>query len=158
MLDIPSISAIVAAAGVLLGVVLTVVELRHQTRLRKTDLLVRLYSTMTSKDWLEAWEKFSNRENLDYGDYREKYGLVEFNEVYLFFDEIGSLLQKGLIDITLLPFGTGQAKVTWEKIKPLLEIARKRFNEPKMGQGSEYLYNEMKKREQQLQRRGVKSA
>ena len=148
MVDIQTISIMLASASVIAGVVYYALQIRHQTRIRKTDLLVRLYSTMTSKDWLEAWEKFSNRENLGYDDYREKYGFVEFNEVYLFFDEIGNLLQKGLIDIDLLPFGTGQAKVTWEKIKPLLEVARKKFNEPKMGQGSEYLYNELKKREQ----------
>jgi hypothetical protein len=148
MVDIQTISIMLASASVIAGVVYYALQIRHQTRIRKTDLLVRLYSTMTSKDWLEAWEKFSNRENLGYDDYREKYGFVEFNEVYLFFDEIGNLLQKGLINIDLLPFGTGQAKVTWEKIKPLLEVARKKFNEAKMGQGSEYLYNELKKREQ----------
>jgi len=148
VVDIQTLSIAVASASVVAGVVYYALQLRHQTRIRKTDLLVRLYSTMTNKDWLEAWEKFNDRGILSYDDYKEKYGFVEFNEVYLLFDEIGSLLQKGLIDIDLMPFGAGQAKVTWEKIKPILEVARKRFNEPKMGQGSEYLYNEIKKREQ----------
>ena len=54
MLDIPSISAIVAAAGVLTGVVIAVVELRNMVKQRQTDLLARLYSTMISKEWMEA--------------------------------------------------------------------------------------------------------
>jgi hypothetical protein len=155
MVDIQTVSIAIASASVVAGVIYYSLQIRHQnlqiqqqTKMRQTDLLVRLYSTMTGKDWLEAWEKFNDRGILTYDDYKEKYGFVEFNEVYMLFDEIGSLLQKGLIDIDLMPFGAGQAKVTWEKIKPLLEVARKRFNEPKMGQGSEYLYNELKKREQ----------
>jgi hypothetical protein len=41
----------------------------------------------------------------------------------------------------------------WEKMKTLMEDARKVWNEPKVAHGFEYLYNEMKKREQA----GVKS-
>ena len=115
--------------------------------MRQTDLLVRLFSTMMSKDWLEAWEKVRDRETLDYDDYKEKYGFVEVNEIYVYFDQLGRLLQKGWIDIDLLPLENGQIRITWEKIKPILEGSRKKFNEPKLGNGFEYLYNEIKKRE-----------
>lgn len=40
MLDIPSILAIVAAVGVLIGVVLAVLELRNLVRQRQTDLIM----------------------------------------------------------------------------------------------------------------------
>jgi hypothetical protein len=156
MLDIPSISAIVAAAGVLVGVVLTVVELRNLVKQRQSDLLVRLFSTAGGKDWLEAWMKIRDREILDYDDYKEKYGFVEANEVFVFFEMAGRLVKKGLIDIDLLPFAHGQVKATWEKIKPILEGSRTRFNEPRIGYGFEYLYNEMKKREQKVQQSSVK--
>jgi hypothetical protein len=68
----------------------------------------------------------------------------------VFFEQLGRLSQKKLVDIDLLPFGPGQVKATWEKIKPVLEGGRKSYNEPKLGYGFEYLYNEMQKREQQL--------
>ena len=151
ILLLQTVSILVTSAGLLIAALYYVMQIRQQTRTRKTDLLVRLYSTMTTKDWLEAWEKFMQMpptEKLDFDAYRQKHGLVEFNEVYLFFDQVGNLLRNGLIDINQVPFEAGQVKVTWEKIKPWLEVARKRLNEPKMGQGSEYLYNEMKKREQ----------
>jgi len=160
MVDITEISAVVAAAGVLVGVIYYILEIRHQRTMRQieietrqTDLLVRLFSTIMSKDWLEAWEKVRDRETLDYDDYKEKYGLVEANEIYVYLDQLGRLLQKGLIDLDLLPLETGQISIMWEKMKPILEGSRKKLNEPKAGQGFEYLYNEMKKREQ----RGVKS-
>jgi hypothetical protein len=101
-----------------------------------------------SKDWVEAWEKVRDRETLDYNDYKEKYGFVEVNEIYLFLDQLGRLLQKGLIDLDLLPLETGQISNMWEKLSPMLEGSRKKFNEPKLGCGFEYLYNEVKKREQ----------
>jgi len=150
MVDVQTVSIAIASASVVAGVVYYVLQLRHQIKQRQTDLLVRLFSTAGSKDWLEAWEKVRDREILDYNGYKEKYGFVELNEVFVFFEQLGRLIKKGLIDIDLLPFGPGQVKATWEKIKPILEGGRKRFNEPKIGYGFEYLYNEMQKREQQL--------
>jgi hypothetical protein len=148
MVDVTAISAVVAAVGVLVGVAYYILDMRNQTRIRKTDLLVRLFSTLMSKDWVEAWEKVRDRETLDYDDYKEKYGLVEVNEIYLFLDQLGRLLQKGLIDLDLLPLEPGQIRMMGEKLSPILKGGRKRFNEPKMGYGFEYLYNEMKKRKQ----------
>jgi hypothetical protein len=50
MLDIPSISAIVAAAGVLVGVVIAVIELRNLVKQRQSDLVMRLYSDWGSEE------------------------------------------------------------------------------------------------------------
>ena len=158
MVSITEISTIVGAAvaaiGVLVGVVYYILDVRNQRRMRQTDLLVRLFSNMIAKDWLEAWEKVRDRENLDYGEYKEKYGFVEANQVYLLYDELGRLLQKGLIDMDLLPLETGQVINAWEKLSPILEGSRKKFNEPKLGSGFEYLYSEVKKIQQQLEQAG----
>jgi len=148
MVDIQTVSIAIASAGVFIAAIYYILQIRHQSRLRQTDLLVRLFSNMINKDWLEAWEKVRDRETLDYSEYKEKYGLVEANEVYLFYDQLGRLLQKGLIDIDSLPLETGQINIAWEKIKPIIEGGRKKFNEPKLGSGFEYLYNEVKKRGQ----------
>jgi len=111
MVDVYEISAVVAAAGVLAGVVYYILDMRNQSRMRQTDLLVRLFSTMINKDWLEAWEKVRDRGKLDYNEYKEKYGFVEANQVYLFYDQLGRLLQKGLIDIDLLPLAVGKGSM-----------------------------------------------
>jgi hypothetical protein len=149
MTDVQTVSIAVASAGVFIAAIYYILQIRHQSRLRQTDLLVRIFSTMINKGWLEAWEKVRDRDNLKYSEYREKYGFVEANQVYLLYDELGRLLQKGLIDIDLLPLETGQITNAWEKLSPILEGSRKKFNEPKLGSGFEYLYNEMKKREQE---------
>ena len=157
-IDIQTISIAIASASVVAGVIYYSFQIRHQnlmiqqqTKTRQTDLLVRLFSTIMSKDWLEAWEKVREREPLSYDDYKKKYGLVEANEIYVYLDQLGRLLQKGLIDLDLLPLEVGQISIMWEKLKPILEGSRKKFNEPKMGYGFEYLYNEVKKKEQKLQ-------
>lgn len=137
-----------ASASVVAGVIYYALQIRHQTKVRQTDLLVRLFSMTMTKDFAEAWEKVQEREILDFRDYWEKYGFVEADEVFWFFEQLGRLLQKRLRDIDLLPIPYGQVKVTWEKMKLLVEGSRKHFNEPKLAHGFEYLYDELKKREQ----------
>jgi hypothetical protein len=151
VVEIQTISIAIASASVTLAAIYYMWQIRHQNKVRQTDLLVRLFSTMINKDWLEAWEKVRDRENLDYNAYRQKYSFVEANQVYLLYDELGRLLQKGLIDIDLLPLETGQVTNAWEKLSFILEGSRKKFSEPKLGSGFEYLYNEVKKREQKIQ-------
>ncbi len=148
MVDVQTVSIAVASAGVFIAAIYYIFQVRHQSRLRQTDVLVRLFSNMIDRDWLEAWEKVRDRENLDYAEYKEKYGFVEANQIYLFYDQLGRLLQKGLIDFHLLPIETGQVSDAWEKLSPILEGSRKKFNEPRLGSGFEYLYREVKKKEQ----------
>jgi hypothetical protein len=50
MVDNTEISAFVAAAGVLIGVVYYILDMRNQTRIRKTDTLMKLYSSVSSKE------------------------------------------------------------------------------------------------------------
>jgi hypothetical protein len=155
VVDIQTISIAVASASVVLAAIYYVFQVRHQTKIRQTDLLTRLYSIMVSKDWLEAWQKVQSREALNYGDYLEKYGIVELNEIFVFFDQLGRLMKRGLIDIELIPLTYGQVSVTWEKIKPVLEGSRKRYNAPKHGEYAEYLCSELKKIEQKLEQKSV---
>ena len=151
MVDVQTVSIVIASAGVFAAAIYYILQLRHQSKMRQTDLLVRLFSMTMTKDFAEAWEKvLGEREILNYRGYWKKYGFVEVDEVFWFFEQLGRLLQKGLIDIDLLPIPYGQVKLAWEKMEPIKEGARKYFNEPKLGHGFEYLYNEMKKREQQL--------
>jgi hypothetical protein len=73
------------------------------------------------------------------------------SEVCSFFDDIGVLLRRKLIDIRLVSdlFGSW-VRSYWEKVKPLIEGRRKDLNDPTIYMWFEYLYNEMQKRQQQL--------
>ena len=70
----------------------------------------------------------------------------------LFLEGVGVLLHRKLIDISLVDdLLSGPIKMVWEKMKPIIEDARKQLKQPQYAEWVEYLYNEMKKRQQRLQ-------
>jgi hypothetical protein len=149
-LDISSLSAIIAAIGVMIGVVLTVLEVRNWVNTRQTDLVIRLYSTFGSDEIQEAWERIQTREFKDFDSYRKEYGLQDVNKVGWFFEGLGVLLHRKLIDISLVDdLFSSPVKRAWEKLKPVAEGERNQTNRPQIWEWFEYVYNEMKKREQQ---------
>ena len=58
-LDITSISTALAAAGVLVGVVYYLLDIRNQAMMRKTALITRLYSTFGGEEHQRAGKKVS---------------------------------------------------------------------------------------------------
>jgi len=152
MVDIPTLSIAVAAASVVAGVIYYSLQIRHQTRMRQTDLVMRLYSTRASREFQEAWKKVMAKEFKDYHDYEKWYEWSDFIEVGIFFEGIGILLFRKLIDIRLVDdLFSYIIETTWGKIKPVVEGVRKHNNAPQIFEWFEYLYNEMQKREQKLQ-------
>jgi hypothetical protein len=156
LVDITEISAMVAAAGVLVGVIWYILDMRNQARTRQTDLVMRLYATFSSNEFQDAWANVVNRpnesENYDNcSDLEKKVKNREGNQVCLFFEGIGILLQRKLLDTRMVEdlFGGSVARA-WEKVKPDVSKGRQRFNDPTIYYYFEYLYNEMK-REQKLQ-------
>jgi hypothetical protein len=158
--DITAISAMVAAVSVVAGVVYFVFQFRQQAKIRQTDLVMRLYSTFGSEDFQQAALKVMKLEYKDYNDYVKKYGPpgseepvpIAIIKIMYFFEGVGILLQRKLIDIELVAqlFGPN-IRWQWRKIKPLIESFRKSLNAPKMANSFEYLYNQMIKREQKVQ-------
>ena len=157
-LDITSISAIVAAAGVLVGVVYYILDIRHQARTRQTDFIVRLYSTYGSKEFHDTLVELHSLQFNDYDDFVKTYGPWFSKEpaqtaifmVSTYFSEIGTLLDRKIIDINFLYdiWGSTSIKMNWEKVKPVILGLREQFHDPRVFGSFEYLYNEVKKREQ----------
>jgi hypothetical protein len=156
VVDITEISAIAAAMGVIVGVVLTYLEVRNLVRARQTDAFWRVYQSFNSKEFLEAMYKVFNLEFEGYNDFLKKYGppfaessvAVALGTVGNLYEGAGELLYRGLADyesVSNIP-----TSMTWEKMKPIVEGARKQYNFPSLFNKFEYLYNEGKKREQQL--------
>ena len=162
MVDIQTFSIAVASAGVFIAAVYYIFQIRHQTRLRQTDLVMRLYSTFASEDHRTAGKKVIWITYKDYDDYVKKYGAPNSEEpiptavdtVLYFYEEVGVLLSKKLVDIDLIDqlFGYN-IMLVGAKVMPILEEGRKRLNVPRFWTNFEYLYNEMKKYEQ----RGMKN-
>jgi hypothetical protein len=149
MVDIQTVSIAIASAGVFAAAVYYILQIRHQTKMRQTDLIMRLYSTRDSKEFQESWKKVMAKEFEEYKDYEKWYDWSDFIVVGLFFEGIGILLHRKLIDIGLVDdLFSYIIKTTWEKIRLVAEGVRKHNNAPQIYEWFEYLYNEMKKKEQ----------
>ena len=152
VLDVTEGSAIIVAIGVLIGVAYYVLEMRHQEKMRKTDLIIRLYSTQQSKEFEEAILRIWNLEFQSYDDFVNKYGRWNSEtEVYTalrmigsFYELLGILFSKNLLDATLVSHTFGiSIEITWEKIRPLVEGSRKIYGRY-LYYNFECLYNEIK--------------
>jgi hypothetical protein len=53
MVEITEISVFVAVAGVLVGIIYYILQMRYQNNVRKADLLIRLYSATNSKEIMD---------------------------------------------------------------------------------------------------------
>jgi hypothetical protein len=158
MLDIPSISTIIAAAGVTIGVVFAILELRNITKTRQMQLIMSIYSLFSTREYIDAWEKFRTREITDFSEYVTQHGLTDVMQVGSLFEGLGFLLHRRFLDIDLVrELMNESTKMAWEKAQPLIEDSRKHLSQRKTGeyvpiyQWWEYLYTELQKREQTLQ-------
>ncbi len=155
MVDFQTVSIAVASASVVAGVIYYTFQLRHHTRTRQTDLIMRLYATFSSSDFQDAWARVRAEardfETVDdiYNFSSKQAGLREVNQVCLFFEGIGILLQRKLVDTRMVDdlFGGAIARA-WETVKTGVIKARKQLNDPTIYYYFEYLYHEMTKREQ----------
>ena len=153
MVDVQTVSIAIASASVVAGVIYYAFQIRHQNKIRQTDLVMKLYSQFNNLEFQKVWEEVLNRQAKDYDDYHNKYGLAEMTTVGMFFEGIGILLKRRLIGIELVDdMFTTPIKWTWEKTKDIILEARNVRNQPEILEWFEYLYNEMKKREQELAR------
>jgi hypothetical protein len=75
VVDITEISAMVAAAGVLVGVAYYILDMRNQTKIRHTDLAMRLSSWWTSEETAKQWLRATDLEFKDFQDFTKKYGM-----------------------------------------------------------------------------------
>jgi len=165
VVELQTISIAIASASVVAGVIYYSLQVRHQNlqiqqqnKMRQTDLLMRLHLAFSTRETVDACLKYLSTEYKDYDDFVKKYGspMAEgqvqsvFAIMGMFFEGIGVLLKNRLVDLNLV-IELFTVDMFWLKMKPLAEGMRKQFNEPRLYERFEYLYNETKKREQELQ-------
>ena len=155
-MDIASVTTVVASAGVLVGVIFAYLEVRSLVRTRQTELVIGLYSQVTSKEWEEAYTKVLTTEFKDYDDFADKYGSLisskpipmALDRVCRFYEQLGILLHKKLIDIDLV-YNLFSVTRPWTKVKPMVEGVRKQLSQPSLYEWFEYLYNEVQRKDMQ---------
>lgn len=156
MVDVQTISVVLASAGVFAAAIYYVFQIRHQTRMRQTDMVMRLYTTYGSTEFQKAYQNVINLEFRDFADFMKKYAAdIEvrsaFYSVGIFFEGLGVLAKRKLIDMDLVDdLFSHPISRTWEIMAPLIKGTREQVKSPSISEWHEYLYNELKKREQRL--------
>lgn len=166
MIDVQTISIVIAATSVVVAAISVLIETRKAEKQRKIEietrranLFIQLYQQWCNTEFVNYWMDVRNRwEWKDYDDFRKKYMLVpsewtKFLSICGFFESLALMVRMELIDMkTLLSMGYWSDSVLdfWEKIKPIAQETRKRWNKPYFCGWLEWLNNEIKKGEQQL--------
>jgi hypothetical protein len=145
------------------GVFYHIMTLRNQSRTRQAQLLMGLYEAYRNTESRLQSLELQNQEWTDYDDYFSKYGDVNNPEAWAkweakasSFNGIGVLLEKNLIDISLVDtLLSSSVNRHWNKISmgPILVEWRKRLGETVETRprtlvpfhGFDYLYNELQK-------------
>jgi hypothetical protein len=171
ILLLQTVSILVTSAGLLLAALYYVLQIGHQTKMRKTDLLMRLW-LFGSDEVMDALDKVMGLQFKDYEDFASTHGSIVSKDptvralwrVFNYFGLLGILVDAKLIDIESVIHITGFStpQMLYEKLKPIISGLRRDWNEPYLMQDFEYICIELakkkpqtmemwKKREQKLQ-------
>ena len=152
-MTVATASVIIAAASVVAASIFYSFQIGNQSRVRKADLVMRLYATFDSLDFQEAFHR------VYWADFHDYDSLVEIlggrhvgTYLFTFFDQVGVLLRRGLIDLGLIDALLGNsARQLWEKVIPVIEEARTRSGDPRLYEHFEYLIGELTRARSQPQ-------
>ena len=170
MVEIQTISLVLASLSVIVAAIYYIMQIRHQTKIRQTDLLMRLapWLNMTSGELQQAMVKVINLNFKDYNDFVKKYGPLASDKpeqmaimtIGNYLETLGTLVRRKLVDIDLVyEFWGHNLMLYYEKMKPLADGAIEQYDQPWYGESQtgtnmEYLYSELKKVEQKLEKSG----
>jgi len=152
MIDLQTISIMIAATGVTIAAIYYIMILRNTIRTRHAQLLMQIYRDWRSTDQLRLYAKSIQMEWDDYDDFQSKYGIGNFEErlpftaMSYFFEMVGVLVEEGLVDIKLVAkLISGDLKVHWERFEPMIREHRERRSFPEYFNKIEFLFNQMVK-------------
>jgi hypothetical protein len=141
--DVQTVSIAIASAGVFAAAVYYIFQIRHQTKMRQTELIMRLSSVMDNIEFTNTIAKLLSTDFKDVDELREKCSPPALIAVANFFQRVGILLEKNLVDPDLVS-SILWVQGIWEKMSPWVTYVRRTQNRPELFSGFEYLYNEMK--------------
>lgn len=145
-MTIATVSIVIAATSVVAASSYYAFMVRNQTRLRRTDLTMRLYATWDTLEFQEAFHTIYWADAHDLDALLESLGGRRHvgSYVFYFYDQVGALLRRNLIDFDLADDLLGNStRQLWEKVGPALAEARVRSDDPRLYEHFEFLYHEM---------------
>ena len=153
--DFAVASIIVACVSVVVASILAVLQLKHQNETRQAQLFIDIYDQFYNPEWHRRWMEvvyvYQNEDFVDSegvpkflkGDIDK---FVDASSLASFFEGIGLLVKRGLIDINLVAELMSSPLIwVWEKVEELVRKTREVTGRPQIYEWFEYLYNEIQR-------------
>jgi hypothetical protein len=136
--------AIVTPLAVALGVIIALLQLRNQYRLRQIDTVMRLYAHFGDETFVRHFNRVTNWDYQTYEDYLERRAeddYISLTVVTVFFESMGLLLKRKLAPIDLIDdLLSGPILLAWPKAEPIWIGFRKQYGVPAAAEWFEYLH------------------
>jgi len=151
---IQRILSVAASVALISGVVIAILQLRHQTRIRQEEIAMRLYSVFGEESFVRHYQHVSRWSYATFADYRDKGTADDHTSlmvVSVFFESMGLLLKRRLAPIELLDdLLSGPVLDAWPKVAPIWAGLREEYHQPSWAEWFEYLHDEMALRMKRL--------
>jgi hypothetical protein len=147
--DVTSFSIVIASASVVIGMILTILQLRDQSKTRQAQLFMGIYDQFCRSEMLRSWSQVVE----DFEDYEPgtqpailENNFESFFSIMALFEGMGVLVSRSLIDIQLVAdFVSGPAIRLWEAVEGYVKWIREDLKRPQIWEWIEYLYHEITK-------------
>ena len=161
MVDLQTVSIVIAAASVVIGVIVSLFSMRNVAKSRQASLFSDFQNRAYDKDFIKDMTEINEFWSWDSAeDFFAKYGpggnmdaFATFVTVGMYYDGMGRLLREKLIDKRLIPEFLVVAIVHFgRKIKRDSRKMEEMFGSPLAFDNIEYLYREVRNMQQARQR------
>jgi hypothetical protein len=147
MLNIGELTAVVSAVAGVIAVAFIIVELRHMDRHKDLEISMKLFELAETDRlrkafrWVEEDFKFGNldeyKARLDKNSETSEYPYT----VEAFFEEVGFLVNKKLVDIDVIVDRLGSLIISnWQKLRPWIVAVRNERGDKTFGEHFEKLH------------------
>jgi hypothetical protein len=110
---------------------------------REAQLMMQLWNSwMQYRDSYDVWRDIEYK---DFDDFWERYGsdpsfMATSGRILSWFENVGVLVKEGLLDIRLIALMyAGATRQVWEKLEPLMDGFREKFDYPRVWSETVYL-------------------
>jgi hypothetical protein len=157
MVDISTISVVIASVGVMAAVVSFLYEVRRQSRMKQSESIMKLspWFNISAKEMQETVAKVCSMDFKDYDDYLAKYNgkpeQIAFKILGNYYEGMGVLVQRRLMDADVVYDFWGDMVISlWEKFLPVVNGMRRDQGDLSVLMFWESLYKELKVKRQKF--------
>jgi len=159
LVNFETISLFIAAAAVAFGVIVGVATVRSEAGTRRAQLFLEFHNKAYDKQFIRDLLEVNNHWTWkDTEEFFKKYGpetnpeaMALFVSVGSYFDGMGLLLKRKLIDINVIPELMATAIMDfWEKARHMAREFGELTRRPRTFDSIEYLYQEVRRRDEKL--------